>query len=211
MVRTPKQKKIKKKKGIVSFEKKDDSKTPVRMEWARQLMHLLVGLGCVAVLASTSLEIFRNFVLGLLLIGMILSLLARTNKIGVLTRVLSIVERPHEGVPGQGVFLFLVGVGIPAFLFSDAFAVLVGIVALTFQDAFSTLVGMRFGRTPVLARKSLEGFAGGLAACTIGLSALLPFPFAFGISVVVSLVELLPLDDAITLPLVASYLAGILI
>ncbi len=176
------------------------------IEFNRQMMHVLVGLGFVAVLLFFGLKTFQNFLLGLLLVGIVLSVLVQQKKVNALKELLAFVERPKEGVPGQAVFVFVVGIAITSFVFSELVPVLVGIVCLTFQDAFSSLFGMRFGKTKIFRNKTVEGSVGGFLACFIALLTFLPVFHALVISLAATLVEILPVDDAFSIPLVSAFL-----
>jgi dolichol kinase len=78
-------------------------------------------------------------------------------------------------------------------------------------DAFAAMVGKAWGRTPFF-RKTVEGAAGGLAACLAWAALLaqlghLPWGVAIAGALTASLVELLPipLDDNLGMTLIAGY------
>jgi dolichol kinase len=84
-------------------------------------------------------------------------------------------------------------------------------------DAFAAVVGKAWGRT-LLFRKSLEGLAGGLAACLAWAAFLaagghLPWTVALAGALVASLVEFLPipLDDNLAMTLAAGYAMKLLV
>ena len=118
------------------------------------------------------------------------------------------MERKHERIPGQSAFLFVIGALVPSFVFSDPFVVFLGIFALTWQDGFSTLFGVRFGKTKLFPNKSLEGSLGGLLACTIGLSVVVSLPLAFLLALFATIIELLPVDDSLSIPLAVAFMAN---
>jgi dolichol kinase len=173
-------------------------------EFMRQTFHVGLGLSCAVVLVLTSLSFFQKFVVGVLLLGALVSFLAEKKWIPLLNNLLSAVERKSEHIPGQGAFLFVMGIGITAFLFPNRLPVLTGIVAYTFQDSFSTIFGIKFGKTRIVGKKTLEGSIAGLIGCVIPLSLFLPLPIAFVIAVVATIIELLPINDALVVPLASA-------
>lgn len=178
-----------------------------KREVLRQSLHLVLGFFLSGLLFFTNLDFFRIVALAMLIVGVILAYLAKTKKDFLLNRLLEKVERKHEHIPGQSAFLFVIGALIPSFIFSNPMAVFLGVFALTWQDGFSTLFGVRFGKTKILPNKSLEGSLGGLVACTLGLSLFLPFSQAFLLSLAATLVELLPIDDSLSIPFAVAFLA----
>ena len=183
---------------------------PRTHELHRQWWHILVGLLHIAVLGIFGLDALRIFVVFALGLGVLLVLLSHQKIFSFLKDILSHVQREKELIPGEGAFFFVVGVGIVSWLFSNDTHVLGAIIALTFQDAFSTLVGLHWGKTRLMERKSLEGALGGLVVCFVALSFIFSIPIAFAVSLVASLVELLPLNDAISIPLASGLILHLL-
>ncbi|MBM3282005.1 MAG: hypothetical protein FJY86_01525 [Candidatus Diapherotrites archaeon] len=177
---------------------------PWKNELVRQSFHLVFGFFLSGVLFFSSLDFFRIFLIGLFFLGLVLVHVARSRVFAPLNELLSHVERGHERVPGQSVFLFLLGAFVPSIIFVDSFPVFLGLFALTWQDGFSTLVGVRFGRTRILPGKTLEGSLGGFVACVLGLSLVVSLPVAIFLSLIATFAELLPVDDSLSIPFVVS-------
>jgi dolichol kinase len=103
---------------------------------------------------------------------------------------------------------------LAALLAVDLFPRPVAAAALGFTvlgDGFAAIVGKAWGRRPIF-RKTLEGAAGGLAACLVWAAFLaatghLPWGVVLVGAVVASLAELLPipLDDNLAMTLMAGY------
>lgn len=118
--------------------------------------------------------------------------------------------RPHEkaGLLGSTYLL------LAALLAIEIFPQPIAAAALGFTvlgDGFAAIAGKAYGRRRVFA-KSLEGFAGGLAACLawgafLALSGFLPWGTVVVGALVASLVEVLPipLDDNLGITLFAGY------
>ncbi len=196
-------------------------KTPVvlvskdELSWKREVLrqsfHLVLGFFLSGLLFFTNLNFFRIALLVLFIFGIFLVFVARSRVFSPLNQLLDLVQRKNERVPGQSAFMFVLGALIPSFLFSNPFHVFLGVFALTWQDGFSTLFGVRFGKTKIFPSKSLEGSLGGLVACTLGLSIFLPFQQAFILSLVATVVEILPIDDSLSIPFVVAFLAPFLV
>ena len=177
-------------------------------EVLRQSLHLVLGFFLSGLLYFTSLEFFRAALLVLLVAGIVLALIARARVFHPLNELLALVERKNEHIPGQSAFLFLFGAMIPTFLLSNPFHIFLGIFALTWQDGFSTLVGVRFGKTKIFPGKTLEGSLGGFIACVLGLNLLLPLPAAVVLALLATVVETLPLDDSLSIPIAVAIAAA---
>jgi dolichol kinase len=103
---------------------------------------------------------------------------------------------------------------LAALLAVDLFPRPVAAAALGFTvlgDGFAAIVGKAFGRTRIF-RKTIEGAAGGLAACLawaafLALTGHLPWGVVLAGALVASLAELLPipLDDNLAMTLMAGY------
>lgn len=199
------------KKPVVRSPQKIVSHAGWDKEVRRQSFHLAFGLFLSGILFFTNLEFFRLAALALFGAGIVLVLLARTKKVPALNALLHHVHRDHEKIPGQSAFIFLIGALIPALLFPNSFAVFLGVFSMTLQDGFSTLFGVRFGRTQILPRKTLEGSLGGFVACAAGLLLFLPFSLALPLALFATLVELLPIDDSLTIPVAVAFVARLLV
>lgn len=177
-------------------------------EVLRQSLHLVLGFFLSGLLYFTSLDFFRAALLVLLVLGIVLAFVARARVFRPLNELLELVERKNEHIPGQSAFLFLFGAMIPSFLLQNPFPIFLGIFALTWQDGFSTLVGVRFGKTKIFPGKTLEGSVGGFIACTLGLNFLLPLPAALILALLATVIETLPLDDSLSIPISVAIAAA---
>lgn len=179
-------------------------------ELHRQWLHILMGLLHIAVLGIGGLDALRFFVLLELVGGLLLVALSHHRVFSFLNDILAHVQRRKEQLPGEGAFFFVLGVGVVAWLFSNETNILGAIIALTFQDAFSTLVGLHWGKTPIMERKSLEGAVGGFVMAFVALAFIFSIPIALAVALVVSLVELLPINDSLSIPFVAGLLLHVI-
>lgn len=174
-------------------------------EFKRQLFHLGLGLLFLGVIFGLSVEALRYLTIVLLVCGFGLSSLVYNRMGWILNDILKEVERKNEIVPGEGAFYFVMGVGLTSWVFSDPLVIAGGIIALTFQDSMSTLIGMRFGQTKIVFNKSIEGSTAGFLLCMLALLPIFPLPIAFQVALIATAVELFPLNDALTIPLVTAF------
>ena len=179
-------------------------------ELHRQWLHIGMGLLFVTVLGIGGLVALRQFTLILLVMGVILAWFAHIRLVPILQYILRHVQREKESIPGEGALFFVLGVSLVSWIFTNETNILGAIIALTFQDAFSTLVGIHWGKNKIMERKSLEGAAGGFLMCFIALALIFSLPIALAVSLVVTLVELLPLNDSLSIPISASVILHLL-
>ncbi len=184
-------------------------------KWGRELkrksLHMGLGVFSTIVLLWTSISFLQFFLTILLLGGLVLAILARVKLFPILEDLLGEVHRPHELFPGESAFIFILGILLPTLVFQEMRVVLIGILAVTFQDGFSTLFGIRWGKIPLLPGKTIEGSFAGWVAAILAFLFFLPWPFAVLLASVATLVELLPFNDSLTVPLVTAFAAQFLL
>lgn len=180
-------------------------------EVKRQLLHFLLGVFCISFLFFFGLDFFRFFLVFLFLIGFVLFALAYYHVFKPLNDLLKEVEREHEKYPGEAAFFFVAGISVVAWFFSNPFIVMGSMVVLTFQDSVATFVGVLFGRHFLLGRKTWEGTLAGFLAGFLGLSVFFPLNVVFLVMLATTIVELLPINDALTIPVTAAFLLQVLV
>jgi dolichol kinase len=132
-------------------------------------------------------------------------------------------ERRDAKKPFAGAFWFYFGAGL-AFLLFPLYSASAAAAILAVSDSLSTIIGKRFGRHPVLGKKTLEGtaafFASAFLVCTLFLN---PFVGVTG-AIAATFAELIPewrrisssrlsglLDDNLLIPIVAGLVLTIVI
>ncbi len=183
-------------------------------ELRRQLLH--IGIGAVLIVLL-SFELFAaRHVFLLVIIGGMLSVLARLTRIPVVSYVLDKVERPEQmqTFPGRGPLFFMVGALLVLKLFDKDIA-LASIAILTLGDSLSHLFGVHFGSTknPFYkhSKKLLEGTVLGAGVAFFGaLFFVPPFEALIGsfAAMIAEAIQLelnrRPIDDNFIIPLVAG-------
>lgn len=129
--------------------------------------------------------------------------------------VMGPLMRTHEIKSTAGTTYLLTGVSIVVLIFPKPIVAL-SILFLAFADPLASYVGIRYGKDKILGNKTIQGFLGGFAVCTI-LTFLYLWSYEMnpGRRLVVSLLagfigalaELVPvgkLDDNLTMPVVSA-------
>ena len=183
-------------------------------EFARQLMHIVVGLITIGLIYY---ELFRPFTIFLLLIvGILASFLCKRIRLPLFSSFLDVFEREDQRTkfPGRGVIFFFVGVLLVLQLFPKDIA-LAAIMVLTLGDSLSHIIGARFGEIPNIfnghSQKLLEGTVVGALAGFCGALIFVPVPEALLGAFIAMIAEVVQIDlnnrqvdDNLIVPLVAG-------
>jgi len=127
-------------------------------------------------------------------------------------------ERDYEKHwPGKGAIMFFAGTSImiyfALYVLQAPEIIALALVPLVFGDGFATIIGVKYGKHKIVKGKSLEGTLAGFIASALVLSLFL-FPAGFKILAVAGgamLVELLPIDDNLTIPITSGLILYIMI
>jgi dolichol kinase len=193
----------------------DEQNRALKKELMRKLIHLLE---LPALLAYTLVASFYGAKFGILLLTALLIILLEIEYIRLeyklkLPLVIDILRR-HEkdNIAGN---IFFVSSTIICFAAFDYPIALIALLCTVFGDMMAALVGIRFGRTRIAKKKTLEGFlAGFLTNVLVGY---LIIPGAWQIflpmALTAALVELWTgkLDDNLTVPIAAGFAGQMLI
>ena len=138
------------------------------LEIRRQAFHILYG---AALLVLIHFDIFSSFQLFLLvLVGLVLSQVAKKETIPIISPFLSVFSREDEmkTFPGKGMIYYTLGAFFVVILFSKDIA-LASIIILALGDAASRLIGP-FGkiRHPFHNIKFVEGALAGMVIAFLG-------------------------------------------
>ena len=181
-------------------------------ELNRQVFHILFGLIIVILLVYGFLS--DKIILGLILIGILLSFLSRRIKVPIIRNLLHRFEREKEirKFPGKGIIFYLAGIYIVLILFPREVA-MASIMILALGDSVSHLYGLHYGKInhPLSSTKFLEGTIAGFIAGFIGAFVFLPWHEAFFASLAAMIVEAVEIkigteqvDDNLIVPVVAG-------
>jgi len=181
-------------------------------ETKRQIVHLLVCMGALAVLLLFSRNWLLALAFGVLLVGsLLINMTMRNSKISLVEWFVSEFEREGVRLPGWGSACLATGVLILAAYLMSQTDIAAGLVVLGIGDGLSTLVGRRGSRRlPWNPKKTAEGtlafFIGSLLAWVfIG-------PIAVLLAALAALAESLDLgiDDNLVIPIVCAIVLSVL-
>ena len=183
-----------------------------KFEWNRQLFHIFLGIGIVALLVYDFID--KKIILAVIIIGLILSYLSKKIEIPIINQMLQIFERKEyiKNFPGKGIIFYFIGIYIALLLFPKDIA-MASIMVLALGDAVSHLYGLHYGkiRHPLSKTKFVEGTVAGLIFGFIGAFVFLPWHEAFLASLAAMIIEAIEIktgteqvDDNLIMPFVAG-------
>lgn len=183
-----------------------------KFEWNRQLFHIFLGIGLVALLKYGFIG--KNLILIIIITGLLLSYLSKKLRIPVIFNLLEIFERSADikKFPGKGIIFYFIGTYIVLLLFSKEIA-MASIMVLALGDSVSHLYGLHYGKIkhPLSKTKFLEGTIAGFVAGFIGALLFAKPLEAFFASLTAIIVETIEIkigtqqvDDNLIVPFVAG-------
>ena len=182
-------------------------------EISRQLIHAFAGTIIIASVALLGRELSLLLAALIFFIGLMLSMLVRVGvKADMLESLLKKVQRDYEKhFTGFGALMFFLGMVLLLFFFQRMEVIIGALVVSVYGDAASTLVGKAVGKHKIVGNYTLEGTLGGIIFSFALLSFLFPLHIALIVSVAGMLAELLPIDDNLSIPIVAGTVLSLLL
>lgn len=183
-----------------------------KSELGRKILHVMIGVGALALLINNLITPFIVFVI--LIICIVLSLLSLRFKLPVVSFFLNNFEREEEKVklPGRGLIVSIAGSLLALQLFERNIA-LASIIILVFGDPVSHLIGKLFGKTKsfIDKRKNIEGHLAGFVVASLFAMFFVHPVLAIAGSLIAMLFEAIiieiqriELDDNLMIPLAAG-------
>jgi dolichol kinase len=187
-------------------------KRKIKPETKRRIFHVCSGLAAVALIYFDLLNYL--YLIGILVVGGIMSILSLRYDVPVFHWLLKHLDRPEDRkvFPGKGSLYYIFGVLI-ALVFFEKDIAMASIIIMALGDSIAPLVGQYYGRIqhPLSDKKFLEGtIAGGIAAFLGALIFVSPIEALFasivamiaeGINIKFSGIEV---NDNITMPVAAG-------
>ncbi|MBI2463527.1 phosphatase PAP2 family protein [Candidatus Peregrinibacteria bacterium] len=182
-------------------------------EIRRQFGHALTGVIIVGLIYFGYID--ASILAAILVLGGLLSFIAKKQTVPLLHRVLACFERPHhmKNFPGKGSFFMVLGALLALVTFPQNIA-LASIIIMAIGDSVTNIVGGYFGKRHYFynQKKKIEGTITGIILATLAANIFLPIFPAFLGSMAGMLVESLSLkigrfelDDNVVIPLVAGW------
>lgn len=137
-----------------------------KLEIRRQIIHLIYGPVLISLYEYhiINLEIIFGMIIG----GIIMSLMIKKKRLSPIRWVLSHFERERhlENFPGKGILFFTIGTLISLILFDKNIAY-ASILVLSVGDSISNIIGRHFGKikTKLNPHKYIEGTLVGIIFC----------------------------------------------
>jgi dolichol kinase len=190
----------------------------------RNLFHACMGVGSTLlyqlVLSRSTLIVLGAGILGLFILMDVIRRVSPTWNERFVQRIFGAISRPGEAHRVPSATYYVAALTLGAILLPQH-GIEVGALILGLGDPAASLVGKRWGRRKLIGEKSLAGslafFVVGTIAATTLLVLVRP---ALGLGAVAiaaaaalagALVELLPVEDNLTIPLVAGLVAALLL
>lgn len=193
----------------------EDQNRALRKEILRKLIHLLE---LPVLLVYTLLASFYGIKVAILAVTALLIILLEIEYIRLeyklkLPAVIDILRRREKDNIASSIFF--VSSTIICFAAFDYPIALMALLLTVFGDLAAALIGMRFGRTKIFHKKTLEGFMAGLVINVLLGVMIMPgeWQVFLPMALTASLVELWTgkLDDNLTVPLAAGFTGQMLI
>jgi dolichol kinase len=189
------------------------------LEFRRQSFHFIAGFLCVFVHWIGVLRLRE--IGGLLLLGLIVSLLSVRGKFPFTANIFKLFDRPRDAhFPGKGAFYFLLGVGL-TFAFFEVQIAYASILILAVGDSLNHLFGERMPKQfnlPWNRRKSVFGVLLGIIWGVFAAQFFVPFVPALIATTIAIFLETIPwhigkyyLDDNVLVPLIAGSVLFLLV
>jgi len=179
-------------------------------EYPRQLSHLAFGLLIAAFIYFTDTQTAISVMAVVVILGIaIADAISRGYHVPLFSWIIGRLERDSV-FPGMGSMVFFIAALFCLIIFGSQITV-ASMIVLSVLDSVSTAVGLRFGKTKIYGKKTLEGMLAGFVAASVALAiySLVPLALPLGaLSIIVAsgaaaITELIsPVDDNITIPVV---------
>jgi len=178
-------------------------------ELKRKIIHILFGIFFISLIYFLGTETSLKVLGACLSLGVIISLIIKKGiNIPFLKKIVESVERENEKIfPGKAAVYFFISAIIVLFIFKDNPQIALAALSVEiFADAAAALVGMSFGKTRIYRKKTLEGTFTCLVVATVTtwyFFPILPLLAIFA-GIIATIVEVLPLDDNLWVPLITA-------
>lgn len=178
-----------------------------KRELKRKALHLLFGTAILALITALGTRTSLAILFALLIWGVSLSFLIRKGaKLWLLNKAVEGVERENEKeFPGKAVVYFFASAIILTGIFINEPALIIAALSLQiFADTAAALVGMKFGKHRLYRKKTWEGSIACLIVATLCLALFYPLYIAVIAAIVATIVEILPMDDNLWVPIITA-------
>jgi phytol kinase len=183
-------------------------------EYTRKSIHLIFGIFFLSLIYFLGTTISIQIIGACLVLGIIVSLIIKhKTKIPFLCSIVECVQRENEReLPGKAAIMFFISAIILLFLFSDNKTIILASLSVqVFADAFAAIIGINFGKHKILGKKTLEGSTACFITALLCLNYFYPIQIALIAALIATIIELIPLDDNLWVPLFTASALKLLI
>jgi len=179
----------------------------VSRETKRKVFHLVFGTLILLLIYFAGINA-SFIVIGICtIIGTFLSLaIARGYKLPFLTKLVVGVERTTEKkFPGKAAIYFFISALVIMFIFHDTpLIVLAALSVQVYADTAAAIMGQRYGKTKILMNKTYKGSFACFVIAAICVSVFYPIHITLITALIAAIIELIPIDDNLWVPLFAA-------
>jgi len=183
-------------------------------ELKRKAIH--VGFGTIILLMIYYLGTQISFyIIGLCLIaGLVISFgITRGHNFDFFKKIVESVERDNEKhFPGKAAVFFFISALILLVVFKDSPSIVLAALSVqVFGDSMAAIIGTKYGKHKIFRKKSWEGTLTCLIVSIICINLFFPLTIAIIAGTIATIVELLPFDDNLWVPLASGAVIRLLI
>jgi dolichol kinase len=179
----------------------------MKKELLRKAIHILFGVIILLLIHFTGTTISTQIIFLCLFFGTIISIaITKGYKFPLLNEIVFKVERENEKhFPGKAAIMFFLSALILLIIFkTDSVIVLASLSVQVFADSAAALIGTKYGKHKLYKKKSREGSLACLITAIICLSFFYPLNIAIIAGIIATIVEILPGDDNLFVPLITA-------
>ncbi len=182
-------------------------KKEAKNELLRKAIHLTFGALILILISFGGTETSAVIIALCLLAGIFISFgIIRGHNFFHLNKIILTVERENEkNFPGKAAVLFFVSALILLIFFKDNPTIILAALSVqVFADSAAALIGKRFGKHKVLGKKTIEGSLSCLVVAFICINYFYPTNIALIAAIIATIIEMLPFDDNLWVPLITA-------
>lgn len=176
-------------------------------EYTRKAIHLIFGIFFLALIYFLGTTISMQIIFVCLIVGILASLFIKhKTKIPFLCNIVECVQRENEkNIPGKAAIMFFISAIILLIIFqNDKTIVLASLSVQIFADAFAAIIGITFGKHKIFGKKTLEGSTTCFIVALLCLTYFYPIQISIIVALIATIIELLPLDDNLWVPITTA-------
>lgn len=173
-------------------------------ELLRKAFHLFFGSLFLALIYFAGTETSTQIIFLCLIAGILISLgIIRGHNFYFLKKIVEKVERENEKkFPGRAAVHFFVSALILLVFFKDNPSIILAALSVqVFADSAAALIGKNFGKHKILGKKTIEGSLSCFIVSVICLNLFFSLQIAIIAGIIATIIELLPFDDNLWVPL----------